>query len=823
MNGGRNGRRGRGMMGPGGRGPAEKPHDFKGTWKKLLLYCKKYLFIMVISLLCATISTVFTLIGPDKLSELTNTITKGIAPDTTKLTSLSETMMTNMAQNTQTLLAGVTASLTNAEAMTRNAAAVMADESIPAEDRAALQTTLAALRAARQTETLPLMLSLPQPIQARLLDNITVNGSVLTSADQFAVLASLAQTGMNGMAAPTDTTGQTAASPDTAEAFQAMLQSWPPSAVKALYSDITVDGQVITAAEQQQFMSLLQQIQQAQTDEGAESTDTQAMLSQLRQMPDSVAAVLDTGIDMDSVLSIAIFLVTIYVLSYLLSSAQGFLMATVTQRISKQMRTDLSRKINRLPMWYYHQTTTGDILSRVTNDVDTIGQSLNQSIGNLLTAVVLLLGSLFMMFKTNVILSLTAIGASLLGFIFMFAVMGKSQKYFARQQQHLGQINGHVEEIFSGHTVVKAYNGEAKAQEAFDKMNDDLRSSSFRAQCLSGLMMPMMNFIGNFGYVAVCIVGGLLALDGQIGFGTIVAFMLYVRYFTSPLSQIAQAMQSLQSAAAAGERVFGFLEAEEMEDESGKLAELPHPEGSVSFSHVKFGYEGTDRTIIHDFSVKVRPGQKIAIVGPTGAGKTTLVNLLMRFHEIQGGEICIDGISTKDLTREAVHAQFCMVLQDTWLFEGTLRENLVYCAENVSDDKLKQACRAVGLYHFIKTLPNGFDTVLNDNVSLSQGQKQQLTIARAMIADKPMLILDEATSSVDTRTELKIQAAMDKLMENRTSFVIAHRLSTIRNADLILVLKDGDVIESGTHTALLEKGGFYADLYNSQFQLSMSH
>ena len=394
----------------------------------------------------------------------------------------------------------------------------------------------------------------------------------------------------------------------------------------------------------------------------------------------------------------------------------------------------------------------------------------------------------------------------------MFMVMGKSQKYFARQQKHLGDINGHIEEIFAGHTVVRAYNGEEKAQAAFDEMNNALRSSSFRAQCLAGLMMPMMNFIGNFGYVAVCIVGGMLALDGQIGFGVIVAFMLYVRYFTQPLSQIAQAMQSLQSAAAAGERVFEFLEAEEMEDESGKTEHLAVSKGKVEFSHVRFGYEGTDKTIIHDFSVKVKPGQKIAIVGPTGAGKTTLVNLLMRFHEIQEGQIAIDGVSTKDVPREDVHAQFCMVLQDTWLFEGTLRENLVYCTEGVSDEKLKEACKAVGLYHFIKTLPNGFDTYLSDNVSLSQGQKQQLTIARAMIADKPMLILDEATSSVDTRTELKIQAAMDKLMENRTSFVIAHRLSTIKNADLILVLKDGDVIESGTHDALMEKHGFYADL-----------
>ena len=479
-------------------------------------------------------------------------------------------------------------------------------------------------------------------------------------------------------------------------------------------------------------------------------------------------------------------------------------MSTVTQNVSKKLRSDISRKMNRLPMSYYNSTTTGDILSRVTNDVDTIGQSLNQSIGTLLTSAVLFLGSLFMMFRTNLILTLTAVGASIIGFVFMFVVMGKSQKYFLRQQTHLGQINGHVEEIFSGHTVVKAYNGEEKAQGKFDSMNEKLRDSSFKAQCLSGMMMPMMNFIGNFGYVAVCIVGGLLALDGQIGFGTIVAFMIYVRYFTTPLSQIAQSMQSLQSAAAAGERVFEFLEAEEMEDESGKPHALAKTAGSVEFSHVRFGYD-PEKVIIHDFSLKVKPGQKIAIVGPTGAGKTTLVNLLMRFFEIQSGTISIDGVSTRDMPREDVHSCFCMVLQDTWLFEGTVRENLVYCTEGVSDERLKEACKAVGLYHFIKTLPKGFDTYLNENISLSQGQKQQLTIARAMIADRPMLILDEATSSVDTRTELKIQKAMDELMKNRTSFVIAHRLSTIKNADLILVIRGGDVVtELGGYTQKCE-------------------
>ena len=517
-----------------------------------------------------------------------------------------------------------------------------------------------------------------------------------------------------------------------------------------------------------------------------------------------------TGIDMERVKSIGLTLVAFYVGSAILSFGQQFIMATVTQNVTKQLRSDISVKINRLPMAYYNKTSTGDVLSRVTNDVDMISQSMNQSIGNLVSAVALFFGSLIMMFKTNVIMTLTAVIATMIGFGLMSLITSHSQKYFSRQQANLGALNGHIEEIYSGHTVVKAYNGEKNAKKVFDELNNNLRDSAFKAQSLSGLMQPLMAFIGNFGYVAVCVMGAVLTMKGYIGFEIIVAFMMYIRLFTQPLAQIAQATQSLQSAAAAGERVFAFLGAEEMSDESDKTEKLGKAEGYVDFEHVKFGYEDTDKIIIHDFSAKAKPGQKIAIVGPTGAGKTTLVNLLMRFHEIQSGDIKIDGISTRDMKREEVRSQFCMVLQDTWLFEGTVRENLVYNTENVSEEKIEAACKAVGLDHFIRTLPHGYDTILNDQVSLSQGQKQQLTIARAMIADKPMLILDEATSSVDTRTELQIQKAMDALMQNRTSFVIAHRLSTIKNADR-------DIIESDNHEELLAKGGFYADLYNSQF------
>lgn len=536
----------------------------------------------------------------------------------------------------------------------------------------------------------------------------------------------------------------------------------------------------------------------------------------LSELTDLITNGIMTGIDMTRIGKIGLTLVGFYVTSAFFSLFQGFVMATVTQWVTKNLRRDISRKINRLPISFYNHTSTGDILSRVTNDIDMIGQSLNQSVGTLVSSVTLLAGSLIMMLKTNLIMTFTAVLATVIGFALMLVIMSKSQKYFARQQKHLGEINGYVEEIYTGHTIVKAYNGEVKAKEAFTRQNNNLRNSGFKAQCLSGLMMPIMSFIGNFGYVAVCIIGAALAMSGDISFGVIVAFMMYIRYFTQPLSQLAQAAQSLQSAAAAGERVFEFLEAQEMADESHKVKRLSKAKGGVEFRYVHFGYD-SNKIIINDFSARAEPGQKIAIVGPTGAGKTTIINLLMRFYEVDRGEIRIDNIPTKDLRREDVHGQFCMVLQDTWLFEGTVRENLVYNTKNISNQIIEEACKAVGLDHFIRTLPYGYDTVLNDQVNLSQGQKQQLTIARAMIADKPMLILDEATSSVDTRTELQIQKAMDELMEGRTSFVIAHRLSTIKNADLILVMKDGDIIESGNHEDLLSRGGFYAELYNSQF------
>ncbi len=537
----------------------------------------------------------------------------------------------------------------------------------------------------------------------------------------------------------------------------------------------------------------------------------------LKEITNAIMQGIMTKIDLSEVSRIGMILVVFYLSGAVLSYGQQFILTTVTQKIANKLRKDISGKMNKLPLKYFDSTSHGEILSRVTNDVDTIGQSMNQSVGTLVSSVTLFAGSLIMMLKTNVLMSLAAILATILGFALMMLIMSKSQKYFSSQQKELGKINGHIEEIYSAHNIVKVYNGEKNAIDKFEETNARLYNSARKSQFLSGLMMPVMGFVGNLGYVAVCVVGAVLAFDGKIEFGVIVAFMIYIRLFTQPLSQMAQAATSLQSAAAAAERVFDFLEQSELEDESNKTKVLENIKGDVEFKNVRFGYND-EKIIIKDFSVKTKAGQKVAIVGPTGAGKTTIVNLLMRFYELNSGQILIDGVDTKYITRENVHDLFCMVLQDTWLFESTVRDNIVYNKTGVSDEEIIKACKAVGIHHFIMTLPHGYDTILDDKTNLSAGQKQLITIARAMIENAPLLILDEATSSVDTRTEILIQEAMDKLTVGKTSFVIAHRLSTIKNADLILVMKDGDVIESGNHIGLLEKGGFYADLYNSQFE-----
>ena len=522
------------------------------------------------------------------------------------------------------------------------------------------------------------------------------------------------------------------------------------------------------------------------------------------------------AIDMDNVKSITMMLVIFYGSSLLLNLLQRFIMADVTQKISKSFREKIANKVNKLPFSYFDNTTFGDILSRVTNDVDTISQSLNQSVGSLLTSVVMLVGTVVMMIYNSGILTVTTILSSFVGFVFIIIIMKKSQKHFKAQQENLGDINGQIEEVYTGHDVIKAYNAGEMMIDEFEETNKKLYTSAWKSQFLSGLMMPVMQFAGNFSYVMVCIVGGALAINGKISFGVIVAFMIYVRLFTNPLSDIAQSFNTLQRAAAAGERVFEFLNEKELEEEN-VTEKLDRAKGEVEFKDVRFGYN-PDKIIIKDFSVKVNPGEKIAIVGPTGAGKTTIVNLLMRFYEINDGQILVDGIDTKKLSRDNLRDQFCMVLQDSWVFEASVRENITFGEENITDEELIDVCKRVNLDHFIRTLPQGYDTILNDKQSLSQGQLQLLTIARAMVSHAPMLILDEATSSVDTRTEIIVQDAMDELAKGRTSFVIAHRLSTIKNADLILVMKDGDIVEKGKHDELLARNGFYAQLYNAQFE-----
>lgn len=587
----------------------------------------------------------------------------------------------------------------------------------------------------------------------------------------------------------------------------------PANFAQGIMQEIEVDGTKISAEDQTKFLEIMSTM-------GEEPTPEQ-IYSKIDEMPESIQKVVKPVMDMEAIKKIAIVLAIVYICAALFEFIQALCMTDVANKFARSLRTRISTKINKLPLKYFDRNSIGDILSRVTNDVDTIAQSMNQSLGTLVSSTTLFLGTIIMMFYTNWILAITAILSSMIGFVLMFLILGKSQKYFVARQEELGKLNGHIEEVYSGLNVVKVYNGKKKVDEKFDELNRKVYDSNLKSQFLSGLMQPIMGFIGNFGYVAVCIVGALLTMNNIISFGTIVAFIAYVRLFTSPLAQMAQAMTLLQSTAAASERVFEFLDEEEMADESNLKTILSNEnaKGKIEFENVVFQYENNDKPTIKGFSAIAKPGQKIAIVGPTGAGKTTMVNLLMKFYEINSGDIKIDGISTKDLTRENIHDLFTMVLQDTWLFDGTVKENIIYNRKDATDEEVKEICKTVGLDHFIRTLPKGYDSNVADNDSVSAGQRQLLTIARGMLQDTPFLILDEATSNVDTRTEELIQQAMDKLAEGKTSFIIAHRLSTIKNADLILVMKDGNIIEQGNHEELMVKNGFYADLYNSQFEL----
>lgn len=585
---------------------------------------------------------------------------------------------------------------------------------------------------------------------------------------------------------------------------------------------ITIDGVEISVEDQMEFAKIMQKNQGKNMDMKKLSKEDQLKeLKKLESFPKSIKKVIEPNMDLEKIKNIAIVVALLYFISSLFTFIQSISMTEVANRFAKKLRNSISEKINRLPLTFFDKNSVGDILSRVTNDIDTIAQSMNQSLASLFSSIVQFLGTIIMMFYTNWQMAVTAIVSSTFGFIFMFLIIGKSQKYFSMRQKSLGKLNGHIEEVYSGLNIVKSYNAKNYVLDKFDQANYDVYKANQMSQFLSGLMMPLMIFIGNLGYVAICIVGAVLTIKGKITFGVIVAFMSYVRLFTSPLSQIGQAMTSIQSTAASSERVFEFLDEKEMDDEKEKTEYLDPQKafGNIEFRNVEFSYEGNKKPTITNFSADIKKGQKVAIVGPTGAGKTTMVNLLMKFYQINKGDIIIDGKSINDLKRENIHDLFTMVLQDTWLFKGTIRENILFNRKDISEKRLNHVIKSVSLDHFIKTLPKGLDSKIDDDDSVSQGQRQLLTIARAMIDDKPFLILDEATSNVDTRSEELVQEAMDKLAQGRTSFIIAHRLSTIKNADLILVMDEGNIIEQGNHEQLMKKNGFYADLYNSQFSL----
>ena len=697
----------RGPMGRMGRNVGESAKDFKGAIKRLFSELKSYRVLIMIAIILAILSSVLSIFAPNKLSDLTDEISKGLVVNKDNLEELSSKIQDNVSRKMSNL-------------------------------------------------------NMVQNLQSDMMTDIT---------------------------------------------------EMPEELKNILFEDLEIDGVKISVDDQYEFVKEMSTLN--------EGTDANTLYKKIDEMPESIQNVIKPVMNIDTIKAIAIFLVTLYLCSSLFNYIQSICMVQVANRFAKRLRGDISRKINKLPLKYFDKHQTGDILSRVTNDVDMIAQTMNQSLASLVSSITLFLGTIIMMFVTNWVMAITAILASMIGFMGMITILKKSQKYFVKKQTELGNLDGHVEEVYSGLNVVKVYNGKKESDKKFDEYNKKVCEANRKSQFASGVMMPIMNFIGNFGYVAVCIVGALLTMNDLISFGVIVAFISYVRLFTSPLSQIAQGLTNLQSTAAASERVFEFLDEEEMSNqkEITKTLNKEDVKGKIEFKNVVFQYDDNDKPTINNFTALAKPGQKIAIVGPTGAGKTTMVNLLMKFYEINSGDIKIDDVSINELSRENIHSLFTMVLQDTWLFKGTVKENIIYNRKDVSDEKIREVCKEVGLDHFIKTLPKGYNSEIGETDAISSGQRQLLTIARGMIEDTPFLILDEATSNVDTRTEELVQKAMDKLAEGRTSFIIAHRLSTIKNADLILVMKNGNIIEQGNHQELMEKQGAYAELYNSQFEL----
>ena len=770
-----------------GHGPmrvSEKPKDFMGSIKKLMKSLSSFKVLIFIALVLAALSSILSLIAPNKLSDLTDEITKGITINTSNMKELEEDLTKNISD------IGNILGINLDEKMIYR----VNSSGISSEDKIKFNDTLKSI-SSNQELILKYFSELPDSVLDIIIGDSTYNDIYISKEDKIATIRAFSDIDVDN------------------KKFNG-ISSFPDSMKKALFPDTVIDGIEISTDDKVEFITLMA---------GSDSSSVNEMYKVMENLPINVQKVIGPKMDMDKIKSIAILLACLYIISAIFSYVEGLSMIKVANGYAKKLRSSISEKINKLPLKFFDHNLSGDILSRVTNDVDTIAQSLNNSLSTLVSSITLFIGSIIMMFVTNYIMAITAIVSSLIGFILMFIILNKSQRYFTARQRELGKLNGYIEEIYSGLNVVRSCNAKDETINEFDKLNDKLYDCNRKSQFLSGLMQPIMGFIGNFSYVAVCIVGALLVSKSMISFGVIVAFIMYVRLFTNPLSQIAQAMTSMQSTAAASERVFGLLEEVEMDSENDitKKLDKHKVKGNIEFKNVKFGYD-KDKIIINDFTAKVKAGEKIAIVGPTGAGKTTMVNLLMKFYDINDGDILIDGTSIKELKRDNIHSLFTMVLQDTWLFNGTVKENIIYNQKHVSNKKVEDVCKVVGVDHFIKTLPNGYDSIISDNDSVSSGQRQLLTIARGMISDSPFLILDEATSNVDTRTEELVQKAMDKLMENKTSFIIAHRLSTIKNADLILVMKDGNIIEQGNHNELMKKNGFYANLYNSQFEKTNS-
>lgn len=766
-----------------GHGPmrvSEKPKDFMGSIKKLMKSLSSFKVLIFIALVLAALSSILSLIAPNKLSDLTDEITKGITINTSNMKELEEDLTKNISDIGNIL--GIN--------LDEKMIYMVNSSGINSEDKIKFNDTLKSI-SSNQELILKYFSELPDSVLDIIIGDSIYNDIYISKEDKITTIRAFSDIDVDN------------------KKFNG-ISSFPDSMNKALFPDTVIDGIEISTDDKVEFITLMA---------GSDSSSVNEMYKVMENLPINVQKVIGPKMDMDKIKSIAILLACLYIISAIFSYVEGLSMIKVANGYAKKLRSSISEKINKLPLKFFDHNLSGDILSRVTNDVDTIAQSLNNSLSTLVSSITLFIGSIIMMFVTNYIMAITAIVSSLIGFILMFIILNKSQRYFTARQRELGKLNGYIEEIYSGLNVVRSCNAKDETINEFDKLNDKLYDCNRKSQFLSGLMQPIMGFIGNFSYVAVCIVGALLVSKSVISFGVIVAFIMYVRLFTNPLSQIAQAMTSMQSTAAASERVFGLLEEEEMDSENDitKKLDKHKVKGNIEFKNVKFGYD-KDKIIINDFTAKVKAGEKIAIVGPTGAGKTTMVNLLMKFYDINDGDILIDGTSIKELKRDNIHSLFTMVLQDTWLFSGTVKENIIYNQKHVSNKKVEDVCKVVGVDHFIKTLPNGYDSIISDNDSVSSGQRQLLTIARGMISDSPFLILDEATSNVDTRTEELVQKAMDKLMENKTSFIIAHRLSTIKNADLILVMKDGNIIEQGNHNELMKKNGFYANLYNSQFE-----